>query len=87
MGERRTNRGVIRTDAQILDHDDDVQMLLAVAAGRVTVDATNRMHLRRLAREELLLAGFGTGTTATLLPRGQRVVEAARGEVPRPFAD
>ena len=36
--------------------------------------------LRRLARDELILAGFGSGAVPTLLPRGQRLLEAARGK-------
>ncbi|MHA3700743.1 hypothetical protein ACXR2U_01045 [Jatrophihabitans sp. YIM 134969] len=51
------------------------------------VEASNRMDLRRLAREDLCLAGFGIGVRATLLPRGQRIVAAAWGELPAPLEE
>lgn len=81
MSERRASRGIKRTDQQILMHEDDVRLLGAVAAGRVQVGADNRMDLRRLAHDGLLLAGFGLGTVPTLLPRGARILAAARGEI------
>ena len=84
MGDRRTARGIHRTDDQILDHSEDVDLLRAVAAGQVTTQAALRMDLRRLARDDLLLAGFGAGTTPILLPRGQRILDAANGILPRP---
>lgn len=58
-----------------------------IARGRVPVSTDNRMTLRRLSREDLCLAGFGFGTVPTLLPRGQRIVAAARGEIASPFDD
>ena len=86
MGERRASRGLPpRSDRRILDNADDVGLLEAIARGRVVVDATSRMQLRRLAREDLCLASFGAGVTATLLPRGRRIVAAARGELPDPL--
>lgn len=88
MGERRTNRGLPpRTDRQILENGDDVSMLEAIGRGLVAVEPENRMQLRRLAREDLCLAGFGRGVTVTLLHRGHRLLAAARGEVPAPFDD
>ena len=84
MGDRRVARGIHRNDDQILNHVEDVDLLRAIAAGKVTVQPALRMDLRRLAREELILAGFGTGTTPTLLPRGQRILDAANGMLPRP---
>ena len=84
MGERRSARGIHRTDDQILNHTEDVDLLRAVAAGQVTTQPALRMDLRRLARDELLLAGFGTGTTPILLPRGQRIVDVANGMLARP---
>ena len=86
MGERRagrTNRH--RTDSQILADDEDVYLLAEIAQGRLRVDAANRMTLRRLAREELCLAGFAFGAVPTLLPRGERIVAAARGEIAQPL--
>lgn len=62
-------------------------MLRAIGRGQVVVEPANRMVLRRLAREELCLAGFGTGVSATLLPRGTRIVATARGELAFPFDD
>ena len=86
MSECRSNRGLPpRSDRQILDHVDDVELLRAIGRGEVVVEPANRMVLRRLAREELCLAGFGTGVVVTLLPRGQRIVAAARGELAAPF--
>lgn len=41
------------------------------------------MDLSRLARDDLLLAGFGAGTSTILLPRGQRIHDAANGMLPR----
>ena len=87
MGERRSNRGIHRTDQQILDHPTDVWLLTEIAAGRVRTDPRNRMDLRRLASDGLVLAGFGTGSPASLLPRGQRIVAAARGEFTLPRED
>jgi hypothetical protein len=87
MGERRSNRGIHRTDQQILDHATDVWLLTEVAAGRVRTHPQNRMDLRRLASDGLILAGFGTGALAALLPRGQRIVAAARGEYTLPRED
>lgn len=86
MGERRAGRGTKpRSDEQILSHTEDVALLQAIADGQVTVQPSIRMDLRRLAREELLLAGFGIGTTPTLLPRGVRLVAVANGEIATPM--
>ena len=88
MSERRSSRGLPpRTDRQILGNVDDVELLGAIGRGQVVVEPANRMMLRRLAREDLCLAGFGTGVVATLLPRGQRIVATARGELASPFDD
>lgn len=87
MGDRRSNRGIHRTDQQILDHAADVWLLSQIAAGRVRTDPQNRMDLRRLASDGLILAGFGTGSIASLLPRGHRIVAAARGEYTLPRED
>ena len=84
MGDRRGTRGIHRTDDQILNHTEDVDLLRAVAAGTVRTAPETRMDLRRLARDELVLAGFGTGTTPILLPRGQRILDAVNGMLPRP---
>lgn len=81
MSERRPNRGLARTDAQILAHDAAVWLLGQVAAGRVSVSPATRMDLRRLASDDLVLAGFGRGTVPTLLPRGARILAASRGEI------
>lgn len=84
MGERRPVRGIYRADHQILAHDADVWLLDEVAAGRVTIDQGNRMDLRRLANDDLVLAPFGRGAQPTLLPRGRGSLAAARGETARP---
>ncbi len=85
MGHRRTSRGLPpRTDYQIVSQAHDVAMLEAIGRGRVTVDPENHMQLKRLAREDLCLAGFASGTSVTLLPRGLRIVGIARGELPSP---
>jgi len=49
--------------------------------------AETRATLRRLAREDLCLAGFGLGTTPALLPRGTRILAAAHGELVLPAED
>lgn len=88
MGQRRERRGLPpRTDRQVLAHVEDVYLLGEIAQGRVRVDPGVRMTLRRLAREDLCLAGFGIGTVVTLLPRGQRILAAARGEIASPLED
>lgn len=81
MSERRSSRGIYRTDQQILAHELDVWLLTEIAAGRVRNEAHNRMDLRRLASDDLILAAFGADTTPTMLPRGARIVAAARGEI------
>ena len=63
---------------------EDVSLLAEIAHGRVRVAPENRWELRRLSREGLCLAGFGFGTAPTLLPRGERIVSAARGEFALP---
>jgi hypothetical protein len=73
-----------RSDREILSREDDVYLLSAIAHGRLRVTAENRMDLRRLARDDLCLAGFGLGSTPVLLPRGIRIVGAARGELALP---
>lgn len=86
MGERRQNRDLPpRSDRQILAHDQAVYLLSEIAQTRVRVTTDNRMTLRRLCREDLCLAGFGFGTVPTLLPRGERIVTAARGEIAPPL--
>ena len=86
MSERRAHRNLPpRTDRQVLANTEDVYLLGEIASGRVSVDAGNRMVLRRLTREDLCLAGFGSGTVPTLLPRGERIVAAARGEIASPL--
>lgn len=80
MGERRAHRGLPpRSNQQILD-SEDMYLLSEVARGRVIMTPAIRADLRRLTREDLITAGFGTGQLATLLPRAQRLLEAARGE-------
>ena len=82
MGERRPSRGPrLRTDQEIVANLEDIALLQAAAAGQFTVQPQLRMRLRHLAREDLLLAGFGTGVRVTLLPRGQRIISAGRGEI------
>ena len=85
MGDRRGNRGIHRTDEQILAHAEDIELLRAIAAGRLSTAPELRMSLRRLAREECILAGFRSGTTPLLLPRGQAILAAANGEVAGPL--
>jgi hypothetical protein len=80
MSERRRHRGILRTDEQILAHPADMHLLEMIARGQLTAAIPElRMDLARLAREDLVLAGFGSGSPVTLLPRGQRVVAVARG--------
>lgn len=81
MSERRAFRGIYRTDQQILAHDADVWLLGEIAAGRIRMDPSNRIELRRLARDDLILAGFGRGIMPTLQPRGACILAAARGEI------
>jgi hypothetical protein len=87
MGERRSNRIQPRTDRAIVEHPEDAWMLVEVAAGRITMGPETRSSLRRLAREDVLLAGFGAGSVPLLLPRGQRLLAAIHGEVPMPTDD
>jgi len=87
MGERRANRFPPRTDRQILEHAEDVFLLSEIARGRVRVEAANRMTLRRLCREDLCVVGVGFGAVPTLLPRGNRILAAVRGELPAPLED
>jgi hypothetical protein len=85
MSERRANRGPRpRSDREILSREDDVYLLSEIAHGRLRVMAENRMDLRRLVRDDLCLAGFGLGSTPVLLPRGIRIVRAARGDLALP---
>ena len=86
MSERRAHRELPpRTDRQVLANTEDVYLLSEIASGRVSVNRSNRMALRQLTREDLCLAGFGLGTVPTLLPRGERIVAAARGEIAAPL--
>lgn len=88
MGERRANRGPRpRSDREILSQADDVYVLSEIGHGRLRVTGGNRMTVRRLAHEDLCLAGFGLGTTPTLLPRGKRILAAANGELVLPSED
>jgi hypothetical protein len=81
VSDRRAQRGPERrSDAQILAHTDDMYLLDLVRLQQITLGATTRMDLRRLARDELILIGFGHGARPTLLPRGERLLAAARGE-------
>jgi hypothetical protein len=61
-----------------------VYLLSEIAHGRLRVTAENRTTLRRLARDDLCLAGFGLGTTPALLPRATRILAAAHGELVLP---
>jgi hypothetical protein len=82
MGDRRANRGPrARSDREILSHGDDVYLLSEIAHGRLRVTAETRATLRRLAREDLCVAGFGLSRTPTLLPRETRILAAAHGEL------
>ena len=80
MGERRQFRGIQRTDAQILAHQSDVHLLSLVQRQAVSMHPAVRTDLRRLAHDDCILAGFGVGSRAILLPRGERLLAAARGE-------
>ena len=89
--------GVCGTDLQILRHDGDMALVLAVARGEPTraggspgspwllAGESVRMDLRRLAREDVLTAPMGGHTPPALLPRGQRLLEMFRGEVATPY--
>lgn len=79
MGERR-RRVRDRTDEQILAHETDMFLLSRIESGQVRVTPELRFDLRRLSDEGCIVAGFGTGTTPMLLPRGARLLAAARGE-------
>lgn len=81
MSGQRAFRGIHRTDQQILAHEGDLWLLGEIAARRIRMDAGNRMDLRRLAQDDLILAGFGRGTVPTLQSRGARILAAARGEI------
>ena len=84
MSERRPFRGIQRTDAQILAHQSDMHLLGLVQRQAVSMHPAVRTDLRRLAQDDCILAGFGVGSRATLLPRGERLLAAARGEHARP---
>ena len=98
MGERRAHRGPApRSDAQILAHPEDMALVALVSAGRVTRQSTRvnapytidgdplRMDLRRLARDELIYAPISG--PPTLQPRGERLLQVMRGELPWPQGD
>jgi hypothetical protein len=55
-------------------------LLVEISDGRLKMGPATRVDIHRLVREELALCGFGPGQVATLLPRGQRLLAAARGE-------
>ena len=84
MSERRPHRGVHRTDNQILSHLGDMQLIQAAGRNQLRTAPELRADLARLAREDVLLAGFGEGVTVMLLPRGLRLLAAARGELALP---
>ncbi len=95
MGERRAHRGPApRSDRQILAHPEDMALIALVAAGQVSRESGRvnapyvvnadplRMDLRRLAREELVHAPIAG--PPTLQPRGARLLQVMRGELPQP---
>ena len=45
------------------------------------------MTLRAMVREDLALVGFGTGSVATLLPRGRRLLDVATGLISAPLPE
>ena len=75
MSERRAHRGGSpRTDEQLRAHTSDLILLRRIAAGEVVNSPELRWDLRRLARDELILVGFGAGSRPILLPRGERLL-------------
>jgi hypothetical protein len=80
MSERRELRTGTRTDEQILAHAADLFLLERIQRGEITNAPELRMDLRRLARDELILVGFGRGSRPTLLPRATRLLATAHGE-------
>ena len=84
MSERRAHRGVYRTDRQILAHPGDMQLIEAAGRNELCTAAELRADLARLAREDVLLAGFGVGVAVVLLPRGVRLLAVLRGELALP---
>ena len=62
-------------------------LLSEIAHARLRMTVETRATLRRLAHEDLCLAGLGLGTTPTLLPRGTRILAAAHGELVLPAED
>ena len=80
MSERRPFRGIHRPDAQILARQSDMHLLGLVQRQAVNMRPAIRTDLRRLAQDDCILAGFGVGSRATLLPRGERLLAAASGE-------
>jgi hypothetical protein len=96
MAHRRDNRGsAARTDRDIVQHEDTMLLLQAVAAGRISRDrpgagAAFVLHgdvvpLRALAREDLIYAPIAG--PPTLAPRGARLLAAWRGEEPWPLRE
>jgi hypothetical protein len=81
MGERRSSRAGPRTDQQILRHEPDLYLLRLVARGELRNSPQQRMDLRRLCNDGLILVGFGAGSVATMLPRGRHILAIASGEV------
>jgi hypothetical protein len=73
-----------RTDAQILAHSEDMDLLDLVRRQQIAFGPSTRMDLRRLARDELILVGFGAGARPTLLSRGERLLAAVRGDFTLP---
>src|SRR5947199_320444 len=82
MSERRAFRVGPRTDLQILDHAEDMAVLVAIAGGRYIRSPDDRLTLRRLAREDLLLAGFAASARGdrrqSVNDVGQRRLELSR---------
>ena len=84
------------TDRELLGHNDEIDLLRAVAAGRVTrgsrtehisapylLDGDSiRLNLAWLARQDLVTVPLGA--KPQLLPRGRRLLQIANGEIPLP---
>lgn len=62
-------------------------LLGEIAHGRVQMAPETRMTLRAMVREDLALVGFGTGSVATLLPRGRRLLDVATGLISAPLPE
>jgi hypothetical protein len=96
MSKKRSNRvGRYRSDAEVLARVEDVELLRAVAAGRVVRGSDGldrgiaaphllngqpvRLSLRRLADEGLVVMTISG--SPVLDARGRRLLELANGEV------